>query len=102
MESGISLLTRDEGDFIGYCGLIIGRSTLKVPEIANELFRKVHGNGYATEAASAKMDVAIGRRRLWSTVRSRNVASFHVLEKYRFRSTPQHKGRERGTRLERS
>ncbi|HCF53828.1 MAG TPA: GNAT family N-acetyltransferase, partial [Bacillus sp. (in: Bacteria)] len=40
-ENGISLLTirrRDEGDFIGYCGLIIGRSTLEEPEIAYELF----------------------------------------------------------------
>ncbi|MBL1704848.1 GNAT family N-acetyltransferase, partial [Klebsiella pneumoniae] len=39
VENGISLLTirrRDEGDFIGYCGLIIGRSTLEEPEIAYE------------------------------------------------------------------
>lgn len=52
-ENGISLLTirrRDEGDFIGYCGLIIGRSTLEEPEIAYELFRSAHGKGYATEA----------------------------------------------------
>ncbi len=51
-ENGISLLTirrRDEGDFIGYCGLIIGRSTLEEPEIAYELFRSAHGKGYATE-----------------------------------------------------
>lgn len=88
-ESGIALLTirrRDEGDFIGYCGLIIGRSTLEEPEIAYELFRSAHRNGYATEAASAVLDAAIatGRRRLWSTVRAWNVASFRVLEKIGF------------------
>ena len=79
-ENGISLLTirrRDEGDFIGYCGLIIGRSTLEEPEIAYELFRSAHGKGYATEAASVVLDAAIatGRQRLWSTVGALNIAS---------------------------
>jgi len=89
-ENGISLLTirrRDEGDFIGYCGLIIGRSTLEEPEIAYELFRSVHGNGYATEAATVILDAAIatGRNRLWSTVGAWNTASFRVLEKIGFK-----------------
>lgn len=89
-ENGISLLTirrRNEGDFIGYCGLIIGRSTLEEPEIAYELFRSVHRNGYATEAASAVLEAAIatGRHRLWSTVGAWNVASFRVLEKIGFK-----------------
>lgn len=88
-ESGIALLTirrRDEGDYIGYCGLIIGRSTLEEPEIAYELFQKVHGNGYATEAATAIVDAAVatGRHKLWSTVRVWNTASFRVLEKLGF------------------
>ncbi|HDR7793974.1 TPA: GNAT family N-acetyltransferase [Bacillus luti] len=90
VENGISLLTirrRDEGDLIGYCGLIIGRSTLEEPEIAYELFRNVHGKGYATEAASAVLDAAIatGRHRLWSTVGAWNIASLRVLEKIGFR-----------------
>ncbi|MBS4171718.1 GNAT family N-acetyltransferase [Bacillus sp. FJAT-49736] len=89
LETGISLLTirrKEEGDVIGYCGLIIGRSTLEEPEIAYELFQRVHGNGYATEAASAIVEavVATGRQRLWSTVRSWNIASFRVLEKIGF------------------
>ncbi|WP_240548092.1 GNAT family N-acetyltransferase [Paenibacillus lignilyticus] len=89
LEQGISLLTirrRDEGDFIGYCGLVIGRSTLEEPEIAFELFRNSHRQGYATEAASVIMDCAIatGRHRIWSTVRAWNVASFRVLEKIGF------------------
>ncbi|WP_089607554.1 GNAT family N-acetyltransferase [Bacillus cereus] len=88
-ENGISLLTirrRDEGDFIGYCGLIIGRSTLEEPEIAYELFRSAHGKGYATEAASVVLDAAIatGRQRLWSTVGAWNIASLRVLEKIGF------------------
>jgi RimJ/RimL family protein N-acetyltransferase len=89
LENGISLLTirrRDEGDFIGYCGLIIGRTTLEEPEIAYELFRSAHGKGYATEAASVVLDAAIAtkRSRLWSTVGAWNVASFRVLEKLGF------------------
>lgn len=64
VENGISLLTirrRDEGDFIGYCGLIIGRSTLEEPEIAYELFRSAHRMGYATEAASAVLRLRLLR-----------------------------------------
>ena len=58
---------RHEGDFIGYCGLIIGRATADEPEIAYELLKRVHGHGYATEAARAVLEAAkvpptIGRR----------------------------------------
>lgn len=88
-ETGIALLPicrRVEGDFIGYCGLIIGRATLEEPEIAYELFRRVHGHGYATEAARAVLDAAIatGRKRLWSTVGVWNTPSLRVLEKLGF------------------
>ncbi|WP_406453326.1 GNAT family N-acetyltransferase [Streptomyces sp. NBC_00876] len=87
--TGIALLPierRDEGDFIGYCGLIIGRSTLEEPEIAYELFQRVHGHGYATEAARAVLDAAAatGRERLGATVDAGNTPSFRVLEKLGF------------------
>jgi len=87
--TGIALLPirrRDEGDFIGYCGLIIGRSTVVEPEIAYELLRRAHGHGYATEAAGAALEAAIatGRNRLWSTVGTWNTPSFRVLEKLGF------------------
>ncbi|MFI1221060.1 MULTISPECIES: GNAT family N-acetyltransferase [unclassified Streptomyces] len=87
--TGIALLPiqrREEGDFIGYCGLIIGRSTLEEPEIAYELFRHAHGRGYATEAAGAVLEAAAatGRKRLWSTVATWNTPSFRVLEKLGF------------------
>lgn len=88
-STGIALLPvqrRDEGDFIGYCGLIIGRSTLEEPEIAYELFQRVHGRGYATEAAAAVLEAAAatGRKRLWSTVGTWNTSSLRVLEKLGF------------------
>lgn len=88
-ESGIALLPvrrRIEGDFIGYCGLVVGRATVDEPEIAYELFRRVHGHGYATEAARAVLGAAIatGRTRLWSTVRAWNAPSLRVLEKLGF------------------
>ncbi|GAA2072919.1 GNAT family N-acetyltransferase [Streptomyces albiaxialis] len=87
--TGIALLPierRDEGDFIGYCGLIIGRTTLEEPEIAYELFRHAHGRGYATEAARAVLGAAAatGRERLWSTVGTWNAPSLRVLEKLGF------------------
>jgi RimJ/RimL family protein N-acetyltransferase len=87
--TGIALLPirrRDDGDFIGYCGLTVGRSTVDEPEIAYELFRRAHRLGYATEAARAVLDAAIatGRTRLWSTVRTWNTPSFRVLEKLGF------------------
>jgi RimJ/RimL family protein N-acetyltransferase len=87
--TGIALLPicrRLEGDFIGYCGLIVGRSSLDEPEIAYELSQRARGRGYATEAARAVLDAAVatGRTRLWSTVGSRNAPSIRVLEKLGF------------------
>lgn len=87
--TGLALLPirrREEGDFIGYCGLIVGRASVEEPEIAYELFKHAHGHGYATEAARAVLDAAIatGRKRLWSTVRSWNTPSLRVLEKLGF------------------
>jgi RimJ/RimL family protein N-acetyltransferase len=88
-HTGIALLPicrRLEGDFIGYCGLILGRSSLDEPEIAYELSQRAHGRGYATEAARAVLDAAIatGRTRLWSTVASWNTPSLRVVEKLGF------------------
>lgn len=86
---GIALLfirRRAEGDMIGYCGLIVGRASADEPEIAYELFRRVHNRGYATEAGRAVLDAATatGRTRLWSTVRSWNAPSLRVLDKLGF------------------
>ena len=82
----LPICRRLEGDFIGYCGLIVGRSSIDEPEIAYELFQRAHGRGYATEAARAVLDAAIatGRTRLWATVGSWNTPSFRVLEKLAF------------------
>jgi RimJ/RimL family protein N-acetyltransferase len=89
-ETGIGLLTvRVHDAFAGYCGLVIGRSSLDEPELAYELLRAYHGNGYATEAASAIVDAAIGtgRSRLWATLRPWNRPSLRVLEKLDFERT---------------
>jgi RimJ/RimL family protein N-acetyltransferase len=88
--TGIALLPvirRTKGDFIGYCGLIVGRTSIEEPEIAFELLRRVHGNGYATEAARAVVEAAVasGRARLWATVGAWNAPSFRVLDKLGFR-----------------
>jgi RimJ/RimL family protein N-acetyltransferase len=88
-EPGLGLLPierRDNGEFIGYCGLIVGRASFDEPEIAYELAQRAHGRGYATEAARAVVEAATntGRQRLWATVRDWNAASFRVLEKLDF------------------
>ena len=73
-------------DFIGYCGLIVGQASAEEPEIAYEFARRIHGNGYATEAARIVVSeaAATGRGRLWATVREWNTASLRVLEKVGF------------------
>ena len=91
-ETGLALLAvwrRREEDFIGYCGLIVGRATVEEPEIAYELYRRVHGQGYATEAARVVVEAAgaTGRTRLWSTVGPWNVAALRVQEKLGFERT---------------
>lgn len=100
-QTGLALLPifrRGEGDFIGYCGLIVGRASVDEPEIAYELLRRAHGCGYATEAARAVLEAAVttGRKRLWSTVRAWNAPSLGVLEKLGFErdhvSSPDNQG----------
>lgn len=73
---------REAGDVIGYCGLLLpGEGGSDEPELAFELLREVHGRGYATEAASAVVELATaaGHHRLRATVRDWNVASRRVL-----------------------
>ena len=73
-------------EFIGYCGLLVGQASMEEPEIVYEFARRVHGHGYATEAARAVVAEAsaTGRSRLWATVREWNTASLRVLEKAGF------------------
>jgi RimJ/RimL family protein N-acetyltransferase len=101
-EPGLGLLPielRGTGEFVGYCGLIVGGGTFDEPEIAYELARQHHGHGYATEAARAVVEAAARtrRRRLWAIVREWNSASLRVLEKVGFeRSARLTKDAERG------
>jgi RimJ/RimL family protein N-acetyltransferase len=100
--TGIGLMAverRDQNDVIGYCGLIDRDATPDEPEMAYELLRASHGNGYATEAARAVRDAAAatGRSRLWAAVRVWNSASLRVLGKIGFVSSGQvHQDPERG------
>ncbi|WP_225752743.1 GNAT family N-acetyltransferase [Actinotalea sp. Marseille-Q4924] len=87
---GIGVLAvrrRTDAEPLGYCGLVVGRSTVAEPEVAYELLPWAHGRGYATEAARAVVDAAFatGRARLWATIRSWNAPSLRVAEKLGFR-----------------
>lgn len=89
-DTGIGLLViRAANQFVGYCGLTVGRASLAEPELAYELLHVNQGAGYATEAADAVVHAAgaTGRRRLWATVRPWNDASFRVLGKVGFERT---------------
>ncbi|MFI2101996.1 GNAT family N-acetyltransferase [Isoptericola sp. NPDC019693] len=86
---GLGLLAvqrREQGDVIGYCGLVDGALGPDEPELAYELLRRAWGAGHATEAAGAVVAWAreAGHRRLWATVRAWNVASLRVLAKVGF------------------
>jgi RimJ/RimL family protein N-acetyltransferase len=88
-RTGLSLLAIERKGvpgFIGYCGLLVGQASESEPEIAYELLRSVHGNGYATESGHAIVGEArrTGHTRLWATVRQWNKDSFRVLDKLGF------------------
>ena len=88
--SGIGALVlrkRPDGKPLGYTAIVVGRSSLDEPELAYELLPRMHGNGYATEAARALLNAAFdtGRRRIWATIRSSNAPSLRVAEKLGFR-----------------
>lgn len=81
-QNGLSLLAIERRDSPGF----IGDATLSEPEIAFELYRGVHGQGYATEAAGAVLDDAraTGRSRVWASVREWNAPSLKVLKRLGF------------------
>jgi RimJ/RimL family protein N-acetyltransferase len=88
MGIGVLVLRRrDDGEWLGYTGLVIGRGSIDEPELAYELLPAAHGRGYATEAAQAVLDAAFdtGRRRIWATIGSWNTPSLRVAEKLGFR-----------------
>lgn len=88
----LTVVLRETGDVIGYCGLIPGgHGSIDEPELAYELLRATHRRGYATEAGQAVVSWATesGYRRLWAGVREWNTASRRVLEKLGFHETGQ-------------
>lgn len=77
-------------DVIGSCGLVdSGRGAPGEPELAFELLRRVHRQGYATEAATAVVSWARsrGHERLWATVWDWNTASRRTLARLGFTAT---------------
>lgn len=84
----LSILRRDRGEMIGYCGLVArGDRTADEPELAFELEQASHGCGYATEAARAVVEWAdaSGLVQLHAEVWDWNTASRRVLAKLGFR-----------------
>lgn len=78
------------GSPLGYCGLVVGRSTPEEPELAYEFLGAAHGHGHATEAATAVVAAArsVGYTRLWVTIRAWNAPSFGVAERLGFLHDP--------------
>jgi RimJ/RimL family protein N-acetyltransferase len=86
----LSVVLRESGTLIGYAGLVFsGKGAEDEAEIAFELLRSTHGNGYATEAGEAVLAWAkdLGHSRLWASVWDWNIASRRVLEKLGFRDS---------------
>jgi RimJ/RimL family protein N-acetyltransferase len=71
----------DDGAFVGVVGLEPGDHGVAVSHV---LCRSAWGQGYATEAVRAVVDLAfemLGSHRLWATCAVGNAAARHVLEK---------------------
>jgi RimJ/RimL family protein N-acetyltransferase len=93
---------KDTGQAIGYCGLVFhGNGAADEPELAFELLKEAHGQGYATEAGRAVVGWAeeVGYRRLWATVWDWKAASRRVLEKLGFRETSEIEPGDHGVSL---
>jgi RimJ/RimL family protein N-acetyltransferase len=96
----LSVVRRDTGEVVGYCGLVLGGGDHD-REIAFELLAAVHGHGYATEAATAVVGWArdAGYPRLWASVWDWNNASRRVLAKLGFTETDETVAGEHGLSL---
>ena len=84
----LTVVLRSTGAALGYCGLNShGDGSSAEPELAYELLRTAHGQGYATEAGDAILTWAtrVGYQRLWAGVWDWNLASRRVLTKLGFR-----------------
>jgi ribosomal-protein-alanine N-acetyltransferase len=89
-SAGLLVVERkDEGDLIGYCGLIDSGRGPREPELAYELRRRFWGHGYATEASLTVLEWArsLGHVRLWAHVWDWNTGSRRVLSKLGFTET---------------
>ncbi len=93
MEYGLDVWaarsTRDKKKFIGWGGLLHTELSLKygAPELQYMISGNVHGNGYATEIASAVLQYAEekgGLSSIIATVDIPNIGSVRVLEKLGF------------------
>ncbi|MGN8050881.1 GNAT family N-acetyltransferase [Curtobacterium sp. 22159] len=81
---------RDTAAALGYCGLVANSADpTGAPELAYEFLRATWGHGYATEAASAVVELAraVAHPLLVATVRAWNTPSLRVLAKLGFVDT---------------
>ncbi len=73
-----------EGNLIGNCGVRVNGPDLREGNIGYELDPRYWGHGYATEAASAVLELGfaeLGLHRIWAECVAENLASTRVLEK---------------------
>lgn len=93
---------RENGERLGYCGLIADDEHPGEPEIAFEFLQRHWGRGYATESASAIVELARAASlpRLRASVWEWNTASRRVLARLGFIETgPDRIDPERGRSL---
>lgn len=80
----MAVTTRDDGRFIGNCGVRINDWDAREANIGYELDPAYWGQGYATEAAGAILDFGfdtLGMHRVWAECVADNSASARVLTK---------------------
>jgi RimJ/RimL family protein N-acetyltransferase len=98
----LAVTLKDDGRFVGNCGVRITDPELREGDIGYELHPDYWGRGYATEAARAVLRFGFeqaGLHRVWAECVADNVGSQRVLEKLglrreaRFREHRWYKGR---------
>jgi RimJ/RimL family protein N-acetyltransferase len=78
---------REDGAFLGWCGIVIALSELPIaglPEIGWRLAHDVWGQGYAREGAVASLDWAFGANNMenvWAITSVGNSASWGLMER---------------------
>lgn len=80
----LAITLKENNQLIGNCGIRMNNAYAQVAEMGYELDRRFWGHGYATEAASALLELGFAQlhlHRIWAYCIAENTASARVMER---------------------